>query len=597
MSKSKKILTSFFFGCVFALLIVTPVWADSPGLIWAIVKSKLVGLGVLNAAGAYTPGGGETLAQTLALGNSADRQINWSTGAGAITHLLGPTDQTFLMSAGTARDLRLNVDSARAMNFSVGASTVLSLASTVSKVAISNYTLEITSSNNTGISVVGGAVSGSTKPVLSATQEWNDAAVTQKGILYNLTNTASAAASRLLDLQVASASVFSVNAGGEIFGGGADMRIRPVTASSSVSALLVYSGAGGNTAQSFSVYPAGTPTVALGALTYSSSISLHSSDSGANYTMARLAETNIAHYWNSEANGAGSLLPFTFGQIGSRLDYLSARSTGAYVVSGGLFAWTSSATDATTVAADTGLSRVTSGVAALGNGTALNASGTLRLTTIQAISGARTCSGGAYIFTTSTTDTTASISAQLTRPSAGAISCDGATPGDATSSFYCGYLYPYQMELTAGKITKYLNVATVADGVSPIRGFQNLNNQSSNTTLTSYVAPENGAYEVSASINVTAATAISTTIEVTYTDIGNTARTLVLPVQSAGGTAGTYLANGAIVATGDYSTPRAMIRVKSGATILIRTSVGTFTSVTYSASAQISRIGDAAAGG
>lgn len=266
------------------------------------------------------------------------------------------------------------------------------------------------------------------------------------------------------------------------------------------------------------------------------------------------------------------------------------------IPSGSVYGFSSSATNA--AAADTGFSRVSAGVAALGNGTAGNTSGTLRLTTLQAIAGARTCSGGAYIFTTSTTDTTAAISAQLTRPSAGAISCDGATPGDATSSFYCGYLYPFEMELSSGKIAKYLNVTTAGHGVAPIRASATIAAQSSNATITSYAnVAADGVFEVSASMNVTAATSISTSINVTYTDVSNAAQTLVLPLQKAGGTGGTYLTTGLAITTGDFVTPRVHIRVKASTTITILTAVGTFTGVTYSAAGQISRIDNSSGGG
>jgi hypothetical protein len=47
------------------------------------------------------------------------------------------------------------------------------------------------------------------------TQTWNDGAVTFAGLVENITSTASAAASKLLDLQVASVSKFSVNKSGD----------------------------------------------------------------------------------------------------------------------------------------------------------------------------------------------------------------------------------------------------------------------------------------------------------------------------------------------------------------------------------------------
>jgi hypothetical protein len=58
-----------------------------------------------------------------------------------------------------------------------------------------------------------GTVTANT-PALSATQTWNNAAVTFYGIFQNVTNTASAAASRLIELQLAGATRFGVTQAG-----------------------------------------------------------------------------------------------------------------------------------------------------------------------------------------------------------------------------------------------------------------------------------------------------------------------------------------------------------------------------------------------
>lgn len=61
---------------------------------------------------------------------------------------------------------------------------------------------------------VGGATVTTSNPVLNLTQTWNAGAVAFTGIKLNVTNTASAAASLLMDLQVGSTSVFTVNKSG-----------------------------------------------------------------------------------------------------------------------------------------------------------------------------------------------------------------------------------------------------------------------------------------------------------------------------------------------------------------------------------------------
>jgi len=87
-------------------------------------------------------------------------------------------------------------------------------------------------------------------------------------------------------------------------------------------------------------------------------------------------------------------------------------------------------------------------------------------------------------------------------------------------------------------------------------------------------------FEVSMNMNVSAATGISTSMKCDYTDENNIARSMILPVT---GLAGSFLANGLVVATGAFATPTMAIRCKAGTTITLSTATGTFTGVTYSA--------------
>lgn len=64
--------------------------------------------------------------------------------------------------------------------------------------------------NVAGTTIAGGTVTVDT-PLVNATQTWNAAGVTFTGLKLNVTNTASATASMLLDLQVGGASKFSVS--------------------------------------------------------------------------------------------------------------------------------------------------------------------------------------------------------------------------------------------------------------------------------------------------------------------------------------------------------------------------------------------------
>lgn len=61
--------------------------------------------------------------------------------------------------------------------------------------------------------ITGGVVTAST-PFINATQTWNNAAVAFTGVFLNITNNASAAASYLVDLQVAGTSVYRVSPAG-----------------------------------------------------------------------------------------------------------------------------------------------------------------------------------------------------------------------------------------------------------------------------------------------------------------------------------------------------------------------------------------------
>ena len=67
--------------------------------------------------------------------------------------------------------------------------------------------------------IASGSQTGSSSPALSITQTWNNAATTFTGILVNITNTASATALMLLDLQVGGSSKFYVRKNGDIYNG------------------------------------------------------------------------------------------------------------------------------------------------------------------------------------------------------------------------------------------------------------------------------------------------------------------------------------------------------------------------------------------
>jgi len=69
-----------------------------------------------------------------------------------------------------------------------------------------------------GALTVGGKTVTTDAPIINLSQTWNNAATTFTGLKLNVTNTASAAASNLLDLQVGGTSSFSVSQNGSISG-------------------------------------------------------------------------------------------------------------------------------------------------------------------------------------------------------------------------------------------------------------------------------------------------------------------------------------------------------------------------------------------
>jgi hypothetical protein len=70
--------------------------------------------------------------------------------------------------------------------------------------------------SNGGIVIAQGTITANTIPTLSMTSTWNNAAVTFTGLKYNVTDTASDAASLLADLQVGGSSKWKVTKGGNV---------------------------------------------------------------------------------------------------------------------------------------------------------------------------------------------------------------------------------------------------------------------------------------------------------------------------------------------------------------------------------------------
>jgi hypothetical protein len=124
-------------------------------------------------------------------------------------------------------------------------------------------------------------------------------------------------------------------------------------------------------------------------------------------------------------------------------------------------------------------------------------------------------------------------------------------------------------------------VATAGIGVTPVVSTpRSVAVTNATASLTAYTVPAaDSSYEVSANVNVTATTSAAMTVTCTYTDEGNTPRTLTLGfTQLSGATLLTSITN--VTGTGPYESPCYHIRCKASTTITFAT-VGTVTGITY----------------
>lgn len=132
-----------------------------------------------------------------------------------------------------------------------------------------------------------------------------------------------------------------------------------------------------------------------------------------------------------------------------------------------------------------------------------------------------------------------------------------------------------------GKVTKYNNISTVANGVAALVATGRFTAQTAaKASVMAYtVGAADGSFEVLANVLVTTSTTHSFTVTVAYTDEGNTARTATMSFQQlAGGAPVTVIANAAGAVP--YSSLVLPIRCKASTTITVATT-GTFTTVTY----------------
>lgn len=141
----------------------------------------------------------------------------------------------------------------------------------------------------------------------------------------------------------------------------------------------------------------------------------------------------------------------------------------------------------------------------------------------------------------------------------------------------------------AKKVTSYNGIATAGWGMGAVQAAAEVTAQAAaNASIATYtVGAADGTFRVSAQLDCTAATVLSTTLQCTYTDKSNTARTMIFPIQQL---TGSFIAGGLISGTGAWETPVMHIRCKAATAITILTATGTFSGVTYSADAVIEQV-------
>lgn len=141
----------------------------------------------------------------------------------------------------------------------------------------------------------------------------------------------------------------------------------------------------------------------------------------------------------------------------------------------------------------------------------------------------------------------------------------------------------------AGKITNYNGIATAGWGVPAIYGSGRSTAQTAAvvSVATYTVGAADGSFEISANVLVTTATVHNFTVTCTYTDEGNTARTITLTFSNVGGTLLTAITNTG--GTVPYEGVPLVIRAKASTAITIATT-GTFTTVVYNVEGHIMQI-------
>lgn len=272
----------------------------------------------------------------------------------------------------------------------------------------------------------GNTVTVSTPP-LSLTQTWNAGGVTFEGLLANFTSTASAAGSRLLNLQLGGNSAWNVTKAGStnrisaaVLGWSSSATDATVAADTGISRSAAASFALGN----------GTQGDVTGALSAQSYVSRTASTNGINIglTNAGALTFGSAATLNWTAGNDTAARDTQIGRLGAAIIQVTDSGTNKWVVAGnglttgvvgvtanGAFLWSNSNTDAT-AAADSGIQRQSAGLLKVVSGA--GAGTNYLLFGVGKITGR---SADVFGWSSSATDATVAADTAISRDSAGVI--------------------------------------------------------------------------------------------------------------------------------------------------------------------------------
>ena len=191
-------------------------------------------LDLVETGGGGTPGGSDTQVQFNdggAFGGDSGLTFDKTTNALTVGASTGDGGSAQIFGDITLDDGGVNTTTLqmitpttdRTISFPDASGTVALVAGSSGQVTYNSSGVQagdsgLTYDDAAGALTVGGKTVTTDAPIINLSQTWNNAATTFTGLKLNVTNTASAAASNLLDLQVGGTSSFSVSQNGSISG-------------------------------------------------------------------------------------------------------------------------------------------------------------------------------------------------------------------------------------------------------------------------------------------------------------------------------------------------------------------------------------------